>query len=260
MSVVFCVPWDSDFDTCIPDGDSPEVSAGTIDTTEYKFVGSLKSAASGANTWAQADFHDLTVLPGNEGACGLWMKNESASGFGLFRLKRAAGNIAYIRITWSISFIGGNWQYGFSLRMYDDGAVLIINTGITIVEPDITDWHYMELDWLWNSGSGNTQFFWDGVEKYSSAAGNTKTRSTNVDRIRANNYSISGGSGSGNAWFDDLVIFDERWHTSNFTPPAVAQCCAAAPAVCECDDEVYRAVLDLKDSLNDTQIRQDRWL
>ena len=259
MSLVLCVPWDSDFNTCVPDGLAPEASKiGVIDNSIYKYSGgSIRAEDDGGYPWIWQDWNDLSVLPGDVGAVGVWLYHpsidETDGCWGGLRLFKQGTNNSSLKVLWAFYWNAPNSEYQGHVRltMHDSSGSSVINQDSYIILVDPTIWIYLEVNWFWNDAGGVTESTLNGEVVYTNTAGNTKTRSGGSDTP---DFWINGGADDSlDAWFDDLVIFDQQWHTGSFTPPAVGQCCIT----CECDDKVYRAVLTLKDTLNETQIKQD---
>lgn len=233
---VFCVPWDVNTDACIPEGLTPNwADIGTIDNTNYKYGGgAVTTELDSGNYLVYMIWTGLTVLPGNEGAIGYWTHSDYAPAEGkgsvdfVYLYKSGPANANKLRISNDFKKNGSNYDYYISARMYDSAGSQVLFMQKTITLGNFTDWHYIELNWLWNDAGGITEFSLDGTVELSSTNGNTKSRSGGSDTPNLQLYTYEEDQVEQDVWMDDFIIFDQRWHVGNFTPPGVAQCCAVA--------------------------------
>jgi hypothetical protein len=219
MSLVVGGDWDDNLDLCLPVDHSPVGSLGEVDTVIKKFgAGSLTDKAG--NLSLDYDFND-SVLPRDIGAIAFWYYFPVDEDYLVFELDHSEGhqadNFLYIIVNCDVSGNGGYVE----LHMKNSDGLAVFNTN-TDTDPypiAVATWHHFELNWKWNSPSGFTKLFIDGVEDFNRTDGNVETRAGgNI----TNSISIDAGS-TGN--MDDLAIFDQIWHSGGFTPPGVALAC-----------------------------------
>jgi hypothetical protein len=216
----FCVPWDVNFNTCIPFNLSPAVNQGDLWTPGKFDAACLRSPVGnyGTNEWT-----GITTLPGDEGAIGIWAKSDDPTwGEAHVWLRPASGSnsrldmSARTHTTSGLSYV--------DIDMWDSSGAKIFGVQTFHSQDTLGSWNYFELDWLWNDAGGNTQVFVNSTKIYEHTAGNSKTRNgaqtTKVfARCQPNDTTDYF------AYIDDLNIYDARKHTANFDPPTEAQCC-----------------------------------
>lgn len=237
--VVFCVPWNVNTDACIPEDLTPNwADIGNIDNSIYKYGGGAVTAElDSGNYLVYMVWTGLTVLPGNAGAIGYWTKSDYAPADGKGSVdfvqlyKSGPGGANKLIISNDIKRDGMTYDYDVSLRMYDSAGVQALIILGTLADISFTDWHYIEVNWLWNYAGGITEISVDGTVVASSTNGSTKSRSGGSDTPRLWLSTYEEDQVEQNVWMDDFIIFDQQWHVGNFTPPAVAQCCAGGPTI-----------------------------
>lgn len=235
--VVLCVPWDVDKETCIPPGLYPDgLDDGQVDNSIHKYGGgSIKADLSGASYLIRMYWTGLTVLPGNIGAVGYWVRSdyEPAEGEGTYEIVSlyGTGNSNKIYINNNFTKSGADYIYHVAVNMYNSVGVLVLSISDDVTLSTFTAWHYIELNWLWNYAGGITELSLDGTVRANSIAGNAESRSGGSSTPKLLVRASEGIYAEENVWMDDFIIFDQQWHVGNFTPPAVAQCCAGEPTI-----------------------------
>ncbi len=227
MAVVFCTPFDTDFDSC--NGDSPSFTGAntSIDTSIKKFgAGSVKGARN-----IELDYDPFSDSPDNEGAIGVWMYVNLSKAHNGQNLQHKSFFDNASRIFWAYQLddnivYPGIPGYSTQITMHDSGGVQRVNQTVTVSFAYTGGWHYWELNWKWNDGAGKTEVFLDGVSVLSNVGGNSYSRSgSDITFLRHDN-----GSNNDDTYIDDYTIWDARQHTSGFTNPATPNCICAAAA------------------------------
>lgn len=217
MAILFCAPFDSDVNLCGPI--APTNTRMDINTSIKKFgAGSIEvtSGTSGNLQWNDIS----TGAPGNEGAIGAWWYIETPKTTGFFQFLLTND---FNDDSWLLIQIDKDGTISPAINMYDSDENLIINEGMSESAFANDTWHYIELNWLWNNGSGITELSVNGTVIASSMAGNTESRSSD-----ANDVTLQVNS---DHLVDDFTVYDTVQHTGNFTPPSVPSCVCAAAVV-----------------------------
>ena len=226
MAIVFCTKWDSTLnattDPCGSDDLVPTYTEGSpyIDTANPKFGAGCLGGNAGTDYLIY--WEGLSNLPSNEGALGVWLRSKVVNDF------YADFYIGYndpgstILLSSSITVALG---LRVTLQMYDSSNVIRVDDSNNSAHARDTNWHYLELNWLWNDASGKSEIFFDGVSKLSNTGGNSYSRDgTQTDYVDAyGQYSYM--------VMDDYTLWDARQHTSGFSNPTSAQCACAAAAL-----------------------------
>lgn len=215
MSVVLCAPFNSDDDLC--GAISPVNTRMGINTSIKKFgAGSIEvtSGTSGNLQWTGLS----PGIPGNEGAIGVWWYIETPET--TRQLQFFASKDGFSDKSWLLVQIDKDGTISPAISMFDEDENSVVNEGMSESAFANDTWHYIELNWLWNDGSGITELSVNGTVVASSTDGNTESRET-TDEL--------GFQLGINHLGDDLTVWDTRQHVGNFSVPTSPNCvCAAA--------------------------------
>lgn len=234
MAVVFCCKFDVNFDSeC--NGLSPTSTNGDeVIAGSGKFgLGSL-GLTEPVPIQGIIDLNSYENVVGtnvDEGAIGWWVRGINIITWPTARL-----------VNWDVRYIGSitsnkgkincpveidytTNQISYKLRMRDNSNTVRVNTTVTEGIIPNNNWHYIEINWLWNDSGGKSELFWDGVSKISNTGGNNFSRVGDVMHINpySNSIILSPLRGVDHRW-DDLTCWDARQHTSNFSVPTVPNC------------------------------------
>ena len=231
MAIVFCTTWNTIRNENTTGAAPTFEDATSIDTGIKKFgAGSLLLDANvGVPTIYWTPFSAFTL--DNVGSIGYWLYFDTNGGDNdvadFFMHDETVHNKNFIEIY--IDNDNGSSYLMLYLLMRNSTSSVVINIFDTSLSDVAPGWHYVELNWLWNDGSGLTELSWDGIVKLTSTAGNTKTR------VGSSTYDIELDAQSGfpgnKVYCDDLTILDVRQNVGNFSVPTVPRCGAAPPAV-----------------------------
>lgn len=219
MAVVFCCPYDSNFDAC--GGISPDyIQNYGIDTTIKKFGnGSIVSNNSVATKyWLSPAFSF-----GNVGSIAFWVLYSYLTGTETVHVKisdQFSGFKNRIDVYVNNTKLS---QHKMELYMRDNTNAQRVNAVYTEAALT-TGWHYYELNFFWNDASGLSELSVDGNVKISNTGGNSYSRAGSSTWNTEFNMPIFQGP----LHADDFTFMDERAHTGNFSVPTVPNCVCAA--------------------------------
>lgn len=152
--------------------------------------------------------------------------NADAQQVGCIRFKitpNYTGSPGSERWFFAISKASGDWKNAIALRhttsgpylrlhMYDSAGVLIVEHLCGVWSPTAGQEYEFELNW--DLATGATRFFINGVQSGTTFTG-TGTRDSNIGLLRIGNGVVPGLLS--NFKIDDLIVFDQVQHTSNYT-------------------------------------------
>lgn len=235
MAITFCTKFDSSLngtvDPCGADDIVPDSASWgeNIDTTNQKFGAGCLGTTGGIDI----EWHNIANPPTNSGAFSLWVRNIAGGDlYGDFDLDDRFGSEDRINLYWQMATDASGLQ--FRLVMRDSGGTKRIDASISESYTTDNNWHYIELNWLWNDAGGFSKVSFDGVVKLSDNGGNSYSRGTNGNDIELYGYSTTPTppfpSRAYNIRIDDYTVFDAYQHSGNFSVPTDAQCACTAAA------------------------------